>query len=82
MIAVFAFILEDSTFIRLMINKLYFVFGGLFFPLDIYPQRMQTISSYLPFKYYLYAPAKFFTTGDVSFFVHYFPIQVVRLIVL
>ncbi|MDR0282713.1 MAG: hypothetical protein LBI53_05490 [Candidatus Peribacteria bacterium] len=82
MIALFAFMLEDSTFIRLLINKLYFIFGGLFFPLDIYPKRMQIIAEFFPFKYYLYAPAKFFTTGDVQFFAEYFPMQVGRLIII
>ncbi|MDR2541395.1 MAG: ABC transporter permease [Candidatus Peribacteria bacterium] len=81
MIALFAFILEDSTFVRLFINKLYFIFGGLFFPLDIYPGWMQTVAEFFPFKYYLYAPAKFFTTGDVEFFVRYFPFQVGWLVV-
>lgn len=82
MIALFAFTLEDSTFVRLLINKLYFVFWGLFFPIDIYPEWMQTISNFLPFGYYLYSPARFFTTGDISFFMQYFPIQVVRFVIL
>ena len=81
MIALFAFMLEDSTFIRLLINKLYFIFGGLFFPLDIYPRRMQLLAECFPFKYYLYAPAKFFTTGDLHFFVGYFPMQIGWLVV-
>ncbi|MDR0650493.1 MAG: hypothetical protein LBG59_03675, partial [Candidatus Peribacteria bacterium] len=51
-------------------------FGGLFLPLDVYPQWMQTVAEFFPFKYYLYAPAKFFTTGDVRFFLEYFPVQV------
>lgn len=79
MIALFAFMLEDSTFIRLLINKLYFIFWGLFFPLDIYPTRLKTISEFFPFKYYLYAPAKFFTTWDLSFFRNYFPLQIMWL---
>lgn len=76
MIAMFAFILEDSTFVRLLINKLYFIFGWLFFPLDIYPHWLRVIAEFFPFKYYLYAPAKFFSTWDISFFWNYFPIQV------
>ncbi len=76
MIAMFAFMLEDSTFVRLFINKLYFIFGWLFFPLDIYPDWLRTISRFLPFEYYLYAPAKFFTTGDINFFWNYFPVQI------
>ena len=82
MIALFAFILEDSTFVRLLINKLYFVFWWLFFPITIYPEWMQTIAAWLPFKYYLYAPARFFTTGDIEFFISYFPIQLLRCAIL
>ncbi|PZM87538.1 MAG: hypothetical protein DLD55_00775 [candidate division SR1 bacterium] len=78
-IALAAFLLEDSTFIRLMINKLYFIFGGLFFPLDLYPQRMKSIAQFLPFQYYLYAPAKFFSGGELGFFWSYFPLQVLWL---
>jgi ABC-2 type transport system permease protein len=82
MIAMFAFMLEDSTFIRLLINKLYFIFGGLFFPLDIYPHWLRIIAEAFPFKYFLYAPAKFFTTGDIAFFLGYFPMQIVRLLIM
>ena len=77
-----AFQLEDSRFLRLMIGKLYLLFGGVFFPIDIYPQWLQSVSELLPFQYYIYGPAKFFTTGDFSFFVKYFPIQMVWFMVL
>jgi ABC-type uncharacterized transport system permease subunit len=43
---------------------------------------MQTLAECFPFKYYLYAPAKFFTTGDISFFVSYFPMQIGWLIII
>ena len=81
-IALFAFILEDSSFIRLTINKLYFIFGGVFFPISIYPIRMQEVSKFLPFQYYIYWPAKFFTTWDLDFIFSYLPYQVLRLILL
>lgn len=82
MIALFAFVLEDSTFIRMFINKLYFIFWWLFFPLDIYPKWMQNIAEFFPFKYYLYAPAKFFATGDIWFFKSYFPLQIMWLAIM
>mgnify|MGYP001810556763 CR=1 FL=1 len=82
MIALFAFIMEDSTFIRLLINKLYFIFWGLFFPLDIYPTWMKNIAEFFPFKYFLYAPAKFFTTWDMSFFRNYIPLQIMWLAIM
>ena len=81
-IALFAFILEDSSFIRMFINKLYFIFWWVFFPVDIYPVRMQNIWKFMPFQYYVYGPAKFFTTGDINFLLSYLPYQVLRLIIL
>lgn len=81
-IALFAFILEDSSFIRLFINKLYFIFWWVFFPVDIYPVRMQNISKFMPFQYYVYWPAKFFTTWDINFLLSYLPYQILRLIIL
>jgi ABC-2 type transport system permease protein len=81
-IALLAFILEDSSFIRLLINKLYFIFGWVFFPVDIYPVWMQSISKFMPFQYYVYWPAKFFTTGDISFLWSYLPYQIMWLVLL
>jgi ABC-2 type transport system permease protein len=81
-IALIAFAMEDSTFVRLFINKLYFIFWWLFFPLDIYPVWLKNISQFLPFQYYLYAPAKFFTTWDINFFLQYFPLQLMWLVIL
>jgi ABC-type uncharacterized transport system permease subunit len=48
----------------------------------IYPRRMQSIADFFPFKYYLYAPAKFFTTGDVQFFAEYFPMQMMWFVII
>ena len=81
-IALLAFILEDSSFVRLLINKLYFIFGWVFFPVDIYPVWMQSISKFMPFQYYVYWPAKFFTTWDLSFLWSYLPYQILRLVLL
>ena len=81
-IALLAFILEDSSFIRLLINKLYFIFGWVFFPVDIYPVWMQSISKFMPFQYYVYWPAKFFATWDLSFLWSYLPYQILRLVLL
>ena len=81
-IALLAFVLEDSSFIRLLINKLYFIFGWVFFPVDIYPVWMQSISKFMPFQYYVYWPAKFFTTWDINFLLSYLPYQVLRVVIL
>ena len=81
-IGLFAFILEDSSFIRLLINKMYLIFGWVLFPIDIYPVWMQNISKFMPFQYYIYWPAKFFATWDLDFLLSYLPYQVLRLIIL
>jgi len=81
-IALAAFMLEDSSFIRLLINKFYFIFWWVFFPIDIYPAWMQTISKFMPFQYYVYWPAKFFTTWDINFLLSYLPYQVLWLVLL
>lgn len=77
-----SFVVEDSYFLRFAINKIYLILGWVFFPMEIYPSCLQTISKYLPFQYFFYGPAKFFTTWDIEFFLNYFPIQIVWLIVI
>jgi len=72
----FAFVFEDSSFLRLMVNKCYFILWWVFFPVTIYPVWFQDIIKYLPFQYFFYAPAKFFVTWDIGFFISYFWIQV------
>ncbi len=81
-VALLAFVMEDSSFAYLLINKLYFIFGWVFFPVDIYPVWMQNIWKILPFQYYVYWPAKFFATWDLNFFISYFPYQIVWLVIL
>lgn len=43
--------------------SLFLIATGYAFPLDILPQTLQVISSYLPFQHIIYAPAKYFTQG-------------------
>lgn len=41
------------------------LFGGGYFPLDIFPQAVQTISLWLPFRYFFYFPLSIFL-GRIS----------------
>jgi len=48
------FWLHDGAPAFWMIQKLQFVFGGLFWPLDIYPDWMQSIAAWTPFSAAVY----------------------------
>lgn len=53
-----AFFVEDASPAYWVWQKLSFVFGGLMFPLDIYPDAMQKIAHATPFPSLLYAPGR------------------------
>ncbi len=75
MLGLFSFIFEDSSFLNFLVNKMYFILWGVLFPISIYPLWLQEITKFFPFRYYVYSPAKFFTTWDLEFFANYFPLQ-------
>ncbi len=82
LISLSSLVIEDSRFVQFFMNKVYLILWWVFFPIDIYPIWLQNISKYLPFQYFIYSPAKFFTTGDLFFFKSYFPIQVIWVFVI
>jgi len=53
-----AFFIEDASPVYWVWQKLGFVFGGLMFPLDIYPNAIQKIAHATPFPSLLYAPGR------------------------
>lgn len=76
-ISLFAFWLEDVRSMRFIYQKIVFIFGGLLFPIDIYPEFLRNIIHYLPFEGILYGPAKTLVNFD---FV-YWQILVVKQVV-
>jgi len=62
-----SFWLENAMFLRIIFQKVYFILGGLFFSLAIYPTWLKNIWEALPFKYALQLPAKYFTNWDLNF---------------
>ena len=62
-----AFWIENTSFLRLIIQKFYFIFWWLFFPLEIYPLFLKTIADSLPFKFALQLPAKYFASWNIEF---------------
>lgn len=61
-----AFWLQDSTPLAWVWQKLGFIFGGLIFPLSIYPEWLQSLSSYTPFYFLLYGPAQAAVKADAA----------------
>lgn len=53
-----AFWLHQATPLHWIVQKLIFVFGGLFFPLDIYPDWLREFALWTPFSAMLYGPAR------------------------
>jgi ABC-2 type transport system permease protein len=62
-----AFFIEDTSPIYWVWQKLSFVFGGLMFPLDIYPPAMRSIANVTPFPSLLYAPGRIAIGAEPAF---------------
>ncbi len=69
LIGLLAFVLEEVRPVDWMYQKLVFTIGGMFLPLDIFPDWLRALSNALPFKYLVYAPARTFVRFDAIFFV-------------
>lgn len=57
-LALSAFWVEENIPFRWIYQKLVFVLGGMLLPLDLLPDQIKHIASYLPFAFVSYAPAK------------------------
>ena len=69
LIGMCAFVIEEVRPLDWMYQKLVFTIGGMFIPLDVFPDWLRAVSSLLPFKYLVYAPARTFVRFDPNFFV-------------
>jgi ABC-2 type transport system permease protein len=65
-----AFFIEDTSPVYWVWQKLSFVFGGLMFPLDVYPRTLQRVASFTPFPSLLYAPGRIATGVPPAFLWH------------
>jgi len=50
--------LQEATPLSWLVQKLLFVFGGLLFPIEIYPSWLETIARWTPFSAVMHAPAR------------------------
>lgn len=75
-IALLAFWVEDVNPFFWIYSKVLFTLGGLFVPLDLYPEWLKNIAAALPFNYILYAPARLFVSFDFSTFARVIAAQI------
>jgi len=69
LIGLSAFYLEEVRPIYWIYNKMLMSVGGMFVPIDMFPDWLRRISDVLPFRFIIYAPAKTFVAFDGSFFL-------------
>lgn len=81
-LALLAFWVEDTGPFFWVYSKVLFTLGGLFVPIDLYPEWLRNIASVLPFNYVLYGPANLFVSYSVHTFLRVVIAQSIWLAVL
>jgi ABC-2 type transport system permease protein len=69
LIGLAAFWIEETLPIFWIYQKLLFTAGGLFLPLEMFPQGLRRIADWLPFRFITYAPARAFVDFEFDFMV-------------
>lgn len=69
LIGLAAFWIEEVNPIYWIYSKLLFTVGGLFLPLELFPEWLQRIVRWLPFQYITYVPARTFVRFEPEFVV-------------
>jgi ABC-2 type transport system permease protein len=65
-IGLLAFWLERTQPVYLIYQKLIFTLGGLFLPLEVFPDGLERFARWLPFQLIAYAPARAFVAFDAA----------------
>ncbi|MBS3985228.1 MAG: ABC-2 family transporter protein [Selenomonadales bacterium] len=81
-IAMLAFWVEDTQPFFWVYSKILFTLGGLFVPIDVYPEWLKRIAEILPFNYVLYQPARLFVSFDKEAFLRAAGMQVLWVVAL
>ncbi|MGI6344722.1 MAG: ABC transporter permease [Bacillota bacterium] len=67
-IALLSFFVEESAPFQWIYSKMLFTLGGLFIPIDIYPEFFRKLAAALPFRSLAYGPARVFVAPDRQLF--------------
>lgn len=82
MIGLLAFWFEDTYAFFWIYQKIVFTLGGLFLPLDLFPDTLRRIAASLPFTSIAYLPARLTAGFDLPLFASTIGTQLVWLLVL
>lgn len=77
-----AFVAEEVTAFEWVYNKLLFLLGGLFIPIDFFPEWLQRLSKALPFAAAIYGPARLFVSPGAGAFGALLGVQLAWLVAL
>lgn len=80
LIGLSAFFAEEVAAFEWVYNKILFLLGGLFIPIDFFPDWLQQIARALPFAATIYGPARLFVGPDPAQFVMLLLVQCAWLI--
>lgn len=67
LIGLSAFWIEEVMPVFWIYQKLLFTLGGLFLPLEMFPDWLRRIAEWLPFQFIAYAPARSFVAFEAKF---------------
>ncbi|MYA03766.1 MAG: hypothetical protein F4Y37_04035 [Caldilineaceae bacterium SB0664_bin_22] len=82
LIGLAAFWTEDISAFRWIHQKISFILGGLFLPLDFYPPWLAAVARVLPFASIIYAPGRLFVDPDAGRLLSTLALQLGWLVVL
>ena len=82
LIGLAAFWLEEVLPLFWIYQKLLFTVGGMFLPLEIFPDWLRKISAWLPFRFITYVPARAFVAFEPGFVLRETAGQVVYILIL
>ena len=67
LIGLTAFWIEEVTPVFWIYQKLLFTIGGMFLPLEMFPDWLRQVTKWLPFQFITYAPARAFVAFEPGF---------------
>jgi ABC-2 type transport system permease protein len=76
-----AFWAEDTSAFRWIYDKMLWIFGGIFLPLSLFPDKFRQIVELLPFNQMFYGPARMIVSFDGHLFYKYFAVQLVWVVI-
>lgn len=68
-ISLLSFWFEDTFGIHLLYRRALMLLGGMLIPLEAYPAWLRRIADALPFRYFVYAPARLFVRPDLRYWI-------------